>query len=360
MSARVIVIAEAGVNHNGDPALALKLVDAAADAGADIVKFQTFRAEALASPTAPKAAYQIQATGTDESQFAMLKRLQLSRDAHRAIQARAKARGIRFLSTPFDTESLAFLATDLKLDAIKIGSGNLTDAPLLLTAARTGLPVILSTGMATLADVEDALGVLAFGYAAATDAKPARAEFAKAFASESGRAALARNVTLLHCTTEYPAPAAEANLRAMETVRRAFALPVGLSDHTPGIVTAVAAVALGAAMIEKHLTLDRALPGPDHAASLDPVQFAALVAAVREAESALGDGEKRPRPSEIKNRAVARKSLVARRAIAKGEAFTSENLGAIRPGDGVSAMDYFDWLGRAAKRDYTVGEVLVP
>lgn len=358
MNARIVVIAEAGVNHNGDPALALRLVDAAADAGADIVKFQTFRAETLASSTALKAAYQKRTTGADESQRAMLERLELSHDAHRAVQARAQVRGIRFLSTPFDTESLAFLATDMKLDAIKIGSGNLTDAPLLLAAGRTGLLTILSTGMATLADVEAALGVLAFGYTAQTDAKPSRGEFAKVFASEAGRVALTRKVTLLHCTTEYPAPATEANLRAMETMRNAFALPVGLSDHTPGIVTAVAAVALGAVMIEKHLTLDRAMPGPDHAASLDPAQFKALVAAIRETELALGDGQKHPQPSEIKNAAISRKSLIVRRAIAKGELFTSENLDAARPGSGVSAMDYFDWLGRKADRQYAPGDIL--
>jgi N-acetylneuraminate synthase len=355
---RVTLIAEAGVNHNGDPALALKLVDAAADAGADAVKFQTFHAKTLASARAPKADYQKQATGAAEGQLAMLKRLELSTEAHRAAQARAKARNIRFLSAPFDVGSLAFLAGEMKVDCLKIGSGNLTDAPLLLAAGRTGLPVILSTGMATLAEVERALGVLAFGYAAAKDAKPSRDEFARAFTSAHGRDSLAGKVTLLHCTSEYPARAADANLRAMETLRRAFALPVGLSDHTPGIVTAIAAVALGATIVEKHLTLDRAMSGPDHAASLDPAQFAALTAAVREAASALGDGQKRPTAGESKNKIAARKSLVARCPIAKGEAFTPDNLGTARPGDGVPAMEYFDWLGRAAARDYAAGEVL--
>lgn len=358
MSARVLIIAEAGVNHNGDPALAMKLVDAAADAGADVVKFQTFDAAALASPFAPKAEYQKRTTGATENQLTMLKKLELSADTHRALQARAKTRGVRFLSTPFDLKSLAFLVDDLKLDAIKIGSGSLTDAPLLLAAGRTNLPVILSTGMATMAEVEDALGALAFGYAAAADVGPSRAGFARALASTGGRDALARKVTLLHCTSEYPAPVTEANLRAMDALRCAFGLPVGLSDHTPGFLTAVAAVALGATAIEKHLTLDRAMSGPDHAASLDPAQFAALTAAVRETESALGDGDKRPQPGEARNAAVARKSLIARRAIAKGEPFTSENLGAARPGDGVSAMDYFDWLGRTAGRDYAEGEIL--
>ena len=248
----------------------------------------------------------------------------------------------------------------MKVTAIKIGSGNLTDAPLLLGAARSGLPVVLSTGMGTLAEIEAALGVLAFGYAAGPDERPSRAAFRQAFASEAGRAAIGGKVTLLHCTTEYPAPAAEANLRAMETMRGTFGLPVGLSDHTPGIAIAIAAVALGAVAIEKHLTLDRAMIGPDHAASLEPDQFAALVAAVRAVESALGDGEKRPQPSEIKNRPIARKSLVALRAIAKGETFDARNLGTLRPGDGVSAMEYFDWLGRAAERNYAAGETLTP
>lgn len=352
----VQVIAEAGVNHNGDPALALKLVDAAARAGADTVKFQTFRAEALASAAAPKADYQARTTGPGENQLAMLRRLELSGEAHRAVLDRCRERGIRFLSTPFDSGSLDFLVKDLKVDAVKIGSGNLTDAPLLLDAARSDLPVILSTGMATMEDIKSALGVLAFGYGASKGERPARDSFRKAFAAPAGQAALRSKVTLLHCTTEYPAPVAETNLRAMDTMRRAFGLPVGLSDHTAGVAVAVAAVALGAVVIEKHLTLDKALPGPDHAASLDAREFAELVAGVRAVESALGDGDKRPRPSEIKNMAIARKSLVARRAIAKGESFSVENLGTLRPGDGVSAMDYFDWLGRAATRDYAAGE----
>ena len=360
MSVRVTVIAEAGVNHNGDAGLALKLVDAAADAGTDVVKFQTFRAETLVSPRAPKAAYQEKATGADEGQLGMLRGLELSRDAHRRARDRCRERGIEFLSTPFDVESVRFLSDEMKVTAIKIGSGNLTDAPLLLGAARSGLPVVLSTGMGTLAEIEAALGVLAFGYAAGPDERPSRAAFRQAFASEAGRAAIGGKVTLLHCTTEYPAPAAEANLRAMETMRGTFGLPVGLSDHTPGIAIAIAAVALGAVAIEKHLTLDRAMIGPDHAASLEPDQFAALVAAVRAVESALGDGEKRPQPIEIKNRPIARKSLVALRAIAKGETFDARNLGTLRPGDGVSAMEYFDWLGRAAERNYAAGETLTP
>lgn len=358
MSARVIVIAEAGVNHNGDPELALRLIDAAAEAGADAVKFQTFRAESLVSMLAPKAAYQKTATGAEEGQFGMLRRLELSQESHRRLLHQCRECGIRFISTPFDVDSLRFLAAELKVEVIKIGSGNLTDAPLLLAAGRAGLPVILSTGMGTLAEIEDALGVLAFGYVAEPDARPSRRAFAKAFMSDAGRAAVGASVTLLHCTTEYPAPASEANLRAMESMRCAFGLPVGLSDHTSGIAVAVAAIALGAVMIEKHLTLDRTMVGPDHAASLEPEQFAALVAAVHEVDSALGDGNKMPQPSEIKNMEIARKSLVTLRAVAAGEAFSVENLGTLRPGTGASAMDYFDWLGRTADRDYGAGEVV--
>lgn len=354
----VVVIAEAGVNHNGDPELALRLVDAAADAGADFVKFQTFCAETLVSPSAPKATYQKKTTGADERQFEMLRRLELSKDAHLRAMERCRQRGIRFVSTPFDVESARFLAADMKVEAIKIGSGNLTDAPLLLTAGRTGLPVILSTGMGTLQEIEQALGVLAFGYAVDSSKSPSRDSFRIAFAAAEGRAALLEKVTLLHCTTEYPAPPEEANLGAMESMRRAFGLPVGLSDHTPGIAVATAAVALGAVVIEKHLTLDCAMVGPDHAASLTPDQFASLVAAVRDVESALGDGRKVPQPSEIKNKAVVRKSLVALCPIAQGETFNAENLGTLRPGDGVSAMDYFDFLGRPAARSYAKGEIL--
>lgn len=360
MSGHVTVIAEAGVNHNGDPALALKLVDAAADAGADAVKFQTFRAEALAAAAAPKAAYQAEATGASESQLDMLRRLELSPEAHRAVAAHSRARNISFMSTPFDLESLRFLVEEMNVETIKIGSGDLTNAPLLVAAARARRGVILSTGMGTLGDVEAALGALAFGLTASMDARPTCAAFAQAFSTDAGRAALRTKITLLHCTTEYPAPIAETNLRAMATMRRAFALPVGFSDHTPGLTATIAAVALGATVIEKHLTLDRTMPGPDHAASLEPKDFALLVAAVHTTESALGNGEKKPTPGEIKNMAAARKSLFARVPIAKGEILTESNLAVLRPGIGISAMDYFDWLGKTAMRVYAPGEALDP
>jgi N-acetylneuraminate synthase len=350
-----MIIAEAGVNHNGSLEAALELVDAAAAARADVVKFQTYMPEEVISSRAPKAEYALRTTDAAESQLDMARRIWLPYEAFHTIAARCRERGIAFLSTPFDLPSLDFLAEGMKLETIKLPSGEITNAPLLLRAARTGRRLIVSTGMASLAEVEAALGVLAFGYTTPNES-PYAAAFPAAFASEKGRAALAAHVTLLHCTTEYPSPAGDANLRAMATLRAAFGLPVGLSDHTKGIAVPVAAVALGASAIEKHFTLSRDLPGPDHKASLEPAELAEMVAAIRDVEAALGDGVKVPRPSEIGNIPIARKSLVARRAIAKGERFDELNLAVKRPGDGVSPMHYWDWLGRVAARDYAADE----
>ncbi len=346
-----LIIAEAGVNHNGSRELALRLVDAAADAGADVVKFQAFRAAALATASAPKAEYQLQTTGSEQDQLEMLRRLELGEGDFHAIQRHCRERGIRFLATPFDEQSLDDLVDKHDVEAIKLGSGEVTNAPLLLHAARTGRPVILSTGMSTLAEVEVALGVLAYGYAP-TQEPPSLDAFRKAFRSAAGQEALCRHVTLLHCTTEYPAAYEDVNLRAMDTLRATFGLPVGLSDHTPGIHVAVAAVARGAVAIEKHLTLDRNLPGPDHRASLEPGEFRQLVTAIRQVEVALGSDTKAPAPGELANVPVARRSLVAARDIRKGEPFTAENLAVKRPGTGTSPMRYWEWLGRIAERDY--------
>lgn len=350
-----LIIAEAGVNHNGSIDRAIKLVDAAADAGADFVKFQTFRADKLASANAPKADYQKARTDSKQSQLDMLRQLELSEADHKALIAHCKGRKIQFLSTPFDADSLDFLAKKMRLGVIKLPSGEVTNPLLLLKAALSGRRIILSTGMATLDEIEQALGVLAFGYLT-PHAKPSRAAFRKAYASRKTLAALKKHVTLLHCTTEYPAPFADVNLRAMETMADAFGLPVGYSDHTPGIAVSIAAVARGAVMLEKHITLDRTLPGPDHRASIEPPELAAMVQAVRETELALGDGRKICRPSEAKNRAVARKSLVAARDVAKGEIFNAESLTAKRPGDGRSVYDYWDFLGKRAKRNYRGNE----
>lgn len=354
----VLVIAEAGVNHNGSLESALRLIDIAAEAGADVVKFQTFKAGEVVSRNARKAAYQLATTDASESQLEMVRKLELTESDHRALLAHAKQRGITFLSTPFDLPSVRFLARELALPTIKIGSGEITNAPLLLEAAREKPRIILSTGMSTLAEVGAALGVLAFGYTASADAPPGRDAFRAAFTSDAGKAALRERVSLLHCTTEYPSPAEEANLRAMATLEREFGLPVGLSDHSKGIYIAIAAVALGARIIEKHFTLDRTLPGPDHAASLEPAELAGMVKAVRSVEAALGDGVKRPTPSESKNLSIARKSLVAARAIRSGEAFSTANLTTKRPGDGRSPFDYWSMLGTSAKRGYEEDDVI--
>lgn len=331
---RVLIIAEAGVNHDGVLADAHALVDAAANAGADVVKFQTFRAERLVTAAARKAAYQVRTTGSDDAQLAMLRALELSPEAHHALAAHAAMRGIAFLSTAFDSESLDFLVT-LHPSAVKVPSGELTNLPYLRHVARLGLPVMLSTGMATLGEVEAAIDALERGGCA--------------------RAA----ITVMHCTTEYPAPMDEVNLRAMPAMRNAFGVRVGYSDHTVGSEIPVAAVALGATVIEKHLTLDRTRPGPDHAASLEPEEFAQMVRAIRNVERALGDGIKRPTASECGNRAVARRSIVAAHHITAGETLGVHNLTVKRPGTGLSPMLWDVVVGRTATRDFAADEAVV-
>jgi N-acetylneuraminate synthase len=353
-----LIIAEAGVNHDGSLDTALQLVDAAAAAGADAVKFQTFRADALARRDAPKAKYQIAATGSAESQHEMIRKLELDEAAHEALIGRCRERRVEFLSTPFDIDSLRLLMR-LGLTRLKLSSGDLTNSPFLLQAARTGLPIILSTGMCSLGEIEAALGVLAFGYCEST-AEPAAGALERCYASAEGQRALQTHVTLLHCTTEYPAPLIDVNLRAMETLRAAFGLPVGYSDHTRGIAVPVAAAALGAVIIEKHFTLDCTLPGPDHRASLEPARLAEMVRDIRDVETALGTPLKKAAPSEVANRVVARKSLVAARDIRRGEVFTAENLTSKRPGDGVSPTHYWERLGRVADRDYRRDEPIEP
>ena len=351
----VYVVAEAGVNHNGDAGMARRLVDVAAEAGADAVKFQTFKAGMLATRTAPKAAYQT--STADESQLAMLRRLELPAAHHRELVERCRERGIEFLSTAFDRHSLDFLVEVVGLKTLKMASGEITNGPLLLQAARSGRDIILSTGMSTLAEVEEALGVLAFGYGE-PDAQPSRQGFHAAFACPANREVLREKVVVLHCTTEYPAPPRDANLTAMDTMRDAFGLRVGISDHTEGIAVPIAAVARGAVVVEKHFTLDRSLPGPDHVASLEPGELRDMVAGIRAVEAALGDGVKAPQPSERKNLDVARKSLVTLMPVRAGEPFTERTLGAKRPGIGVSPMAYWEWLGRPAPRDFSADEAL--
>lgn len=355
---RTFIIAEAGVNHNGSMDLARKLIECAVESGADAVKFQTFRAESLASLSSPKADYQLMTTDSGESQFEMLKKLELSEENHFTLVEHCKQRGIMFLSSTFGTEGLRFLTNKLSLSLLKIPSGEITNSPLLLEVAQSGRPVILSTGMSTLAEIETALGVLAFGYIRPQKARPGPNAFQRAFSSARGQSVLKKNVVLLHCTTEYPAPFSDINLKAMDKMRQAFGLPVGLSDHSAGSTIPVAAVARGAVVIEKHFTLDRNLPGPDHKASLEPDEFKDVVKRIRQVEEAVGSGSKVPASSEWKNRIIVRKSLVAACAIKKGEKFTSENITAKRPGDGISPVNFWDYLGRRAERPYQKDELI--
>ena len=330
---RVFIIAEAGVNHNGSLALAKKLVDAAADAGADAVKFQTFKANNLVSKSAHKADYQKQTTAADETQHAMLAKLELDDAAHRSIIEYCKGRQILFLSTPFDIES-ADMLEDLGMSIYKIPSGEITNLPYLRHISRLGREIILSTGMSDLREVENALEVL-----------------------ES--AGTPRSIiTVLHATTEYPCPMEDVNLKAMLTIQKTFGVKVGYSDHTSGIEVPIAAVALGACVIEKHFTLDRAMDGPDHKASLEPDELKAMVSAIRNIEQTLGDGIKRPSPSELKNIPIARKSLVALCDIKKGDLFSVKNLGAKRPGYGISPMRWDEVIGRPARRNFLLDELI--
>jgi N-acetylneuraminate synthase len=354
-SPRTFVIAEAGVNHNGSLDMAKRLMDVAAEAGADAVKFQTFKADRIVSHDAAKADYQKVGADAAESQLDLLRRLELDADAHRALIAHAGRARVAFLSTPFDEESVDLLAGELGLEILKVPSGEITNGPLLLKIAGAGRKVILSTGMSTLGDIELALGALAFGF---LGGKGAPSSDAFRAALSAGSATLAERVTLLHCTTEYPAPFDEINLRVMDTLRSAFGLPVGLSDHSVGIAVPIAAVARGAAIIEKHFTLDRGLPGPDHRASLEPVELKAMVDGIRQVEAALGDSRKMPTPAEAKNAAIARKSLVAARAIRKSEPFSAQNMTTKRPGTGLDPMRYWERLGRPADRDYQPDELL--
>lgn len=344
------VIAEAGVNHNGSIDRAIEMVRVAHAIGADAVKFQTFKAAALATRSAPKAAYQSAATGDEDGQWEMLHRLELSDDEFRRLRTVCDEIGITFMSTPFDIASLRFLAEDIAVDCLKLGSGELTNGPLLHAAASSGRPLILSTGMANLAEIEDALGVVAHGLSG-TSTAPGSAAFAEAFASDDGQRLLRSKVVLLHCTTAYPAPAESLNLQAIGTIRNRFGLAVGYSDHSLGLSASVAATALGSCLIEKHFTLDRGLPGPDHAASLEPREMEELVAAVRQTAVALGSGEKIPAAVERENIHVARKSLVAARRLSKGHRLEPADIDIKRPAAGKSPMTYWDVLGTPADRD---------
>jgi len=336
MATRTYIIAEAGVNHNGSLETAKALVDAAAQAGADAVKFQTFTADKLVTQTAEKAAYQQKAGAPSESQLTMLRKLELSHDAHVELIRHSEKRSIQFLTTAFDSDSADFVRS-LSLPFVKVPSGEITNLPYLKAITRFGCPVILSTGMATLGEVEVALGII-------------------------GSQGITReDITILHCHTDYPTRFKDANLRAMQTMAVAFpGVKVGFSDHTLGIEASIAAIAMGACLIEKHFTLDRTLPGPDHAASLEPAELTAMVKAIRNIELALGHGRKEPTANELKIRRVARKSIVASRPIECGEIFSITNLCAKRPGTGISPMHWDELVGKPAKRTYAADELIEP
>lgn len=329
----VFIIAEAGVNHNGSIEIAKKLIDVAHEAGADAVKFQTFKADKLVSKSAQKAAYQKESTDASESQYEMLKRLELSPEVHKELMAYCAQKPIEFLSTPFDIESIDML-NELGMKKYKIPSGEITNLPYLRHIGKLKKKVILSTGMSTLSEVKAALGVL----------------------TKAGTPK--ENVTILHATTEYPCPIDEVNLGAMQSISCSLGTKIGYSDHTKGIEVPIAAVALRASVIEKHFTLDRTMEGPDHKASLEPDELAEMVRAIRNIELSLGDGIKRPSKSELKNIAIARKSIVASCAIKKGEIFSEQNLTAKRAGEGKSPMLWDEVIGTVAQKDYEEDELV--
>ena len=330
---KIFIIAEAGVNHNGSIELAKKLIDAAVEAGADAVKFQTFKAESIISKFAPKADYQKKNTEHNESLLDMLKKLELSYKDFKDLKKYCDNKGIMFLSTPFDLDSALFLK-NIGLEIYKIPSGEITNYLLLREIGSYGKNVILSSGMADLGEIEDAIDVLAdFGTPR-------------------------RNITVLHCNTEYPTPYKDVNLKAMITIKKAFNIKVGYSDHTHGIEIPIAAVAMGAEIIEKHFTIDKKLEGPDHKASLEPEELKAMVDAIRNIEKAMGDGVKKPSKSELKNKDIVRKSIVAKKPIRKGEAFTEDNLTVKRPGTGTSPMKWNEVIGRKADKYYDKEEII--
>ena len=327
----VYVIAEAGVNHNGDLELAKKLIIVAKKAGANAVKFQTFKSELVMSKYAPKAEYQIENTEVNESQLDMVRKLELSYDDFQELAKYCKKVDITFISTPFDLDSVQFL-DELEIPFWKIPSGEITNLPYLIKIGKTHKPVIMSTGMGILSEIRAAINIL----------------------KDSG----CPKITLLHCNTAYPTPIEDVNLRAMLTLKKTFDLPVGYSDHTTGIDVTIAAVAMGAEVIEKHFTLDKTMGGPDHKASLEPDELNAMISAIRRIEIALGYGEKVPSPSELANKDIARKSIVAKTDIKKMEVFTEANIAVKRPGNGISPMKWFEVLGQKAVRDFVEDELI--
>jgi len=356
---RVLIIAEAGVNHNGSIDLAKKLVDIAVEAKADIIKFQTFNTDLCISKNVEKASYQKKSTGHEETQYEMVKKLELSYSDYIEIRDYSEQQGIEFMSTAFDLPSLDFLSNELNVSLLKIPSGDVLNGPLLLNAAKTRKKIILSTGMCSLGDIEMALGVLAFGYINDDKIQPTIESFKSSYYSEIGRKFLKENVTLLHCTTEYPAPYNELNLKVMKTLRIAFDLNVGLSDHSEGITVPIGAVAMGAKVIEKHFTIDRKMEGPDHKASLNPTELKKMVKAIREIDESLGETIKVPRNSELKNMIIAKKTLVAARDIKKNTVLQDSDITFKRAGGGIDPIYYWDMIGSKALKDYKIDEIII-
>jgi N-acetylneuraminate synthase len=350
----VYIIAEAGVNHNGQRELAFSLVNEAASCGANAIKFQTFDANKLASRSAPKAAYQKETTAASETQLSMLRKLELPQEWHSELQYYARSRDIDFISTAFDVSSLQFLV-NLDVPLLKLPSGELTNSPLVWHFARTGKPLIVSTGMATLSEVEEALAVICHGVQNETE-PCGMGEVWKIWSRPQCRRALSGRVTLLHCTSQYPTSLREVNLRAMDTLATCFGLPVGYSDHTQGIEIAVAAVARGAKIIEKHFTLDKSLPGPDHQASLEPSEFKQMTQSIRGVEQALGDGAKYPQESEWDTRTAARQQIILARNVRAGQIIVREDLTTARTGQGLPPARLWELVGKVAIHDYEAGE----
>ncbi|MBF7068556.1 N-acetylneuraminate synthase [Campylobacter volucris] len=330
---KTTIIAEAGVNHNGDINIAKKLIEVASEAGADYVKFQSFVAKDCVSKIAKKASYQLENTDENQSQLDMIKKLELDEKAHEELIKHCNKCGIKFLSTPFDLKSIELLAR-LNVELFKIPSGELTNYPYLKKIASYDKNIILSTGMATLLEIQNALNIL------------------------TSNGTQREKITILHCNSEYPTPFEDVNLKAMQTLKETFDLPVGYSDHTLGISVPIAAVAMGVCVIEKHFTLDKTMQGPDHQASLDINELKAMVKSIRDIEKALGDGVKKPSKSEMKNIDIVRKSLVAKKAIKKGECFSEENLTTKRPGNGICAMNYEKYIGKIAQKNYQEDELI--
>jgi N-acetylneuraminate synthase len=351
------IIAEAGVNHNGSLELAYALVDAAVQSGADAVKFQTFKAEKLVTKVAKQAAYQVENIGEETSQYEMLKKLELSFGEFTALKEYCEDKRIEFLSTPFDLESVDFLVDRLGIKTVKIPSGELTNSPFIHYIGTKRKTIILSTGMATMIDIHVALSFIAYGLAYPN--KKVDVESVRSFyATSESKEWLKNYVTVLHCTTEYPTPYSDINLRALNQLKEELQINIGISDHSEGIYVPIAAVARGASIIEKHFTISRLLPGPDHQASLEPNELTEMVKAIRDVELSLGDGVKKPTSNELRNQMAARKSLVAAKNIARGEIFTEENLTVKRPGSGIAPSRYWSLIGNTASKNYEEDDLI--